>query len=115
MKLDKVENIVRTILEKEPETRGDDMLLFYMFCTKYGFLNDSSFARIFRDREYRNSVGLAVFESVSRARRKVQANCEELKPSEKVQEARAEKESEYIDYAIGGYRSSFMDFVDSME
>lgn len=114
-RLNKVELIVKTILENEIESRADDMYLYYLFCTKYGFLNDSTFSKIFREKEYRNDLGLAVFESVSRCRRKLQAEYEELRPSEKVQNARAEKESEYIDYAIGGYQSSFMDFVDRME
>lgn len=115
MKLDKVENIVKSILEKEPDTREDDLLLYYLFCTKYGFLNDSTFARMFKDKEYRIGLGLASFKSVERSRRKLQAEYEELRPREKVEEARINKTSEYIDYAIGGYQSSFMDFVDSRD
>ena len=87
-KLNKLEPIIQTILENEEEARADDMYLYYLFCTKYGFLSDSSFARIFKDKEYRNNVGLSVFESVSRCRRKLQADNEKLRPSEKVQKAR---------------------------
>ena len=114
-KLNKLETIVKTILEKEEEARADDMYLYYLFCTKYGFLTDSAFARVFKDKEYRNNVGLSVFESVSRCRRKLQADNKNLRPSEKVQQARSEKESEYFNYAIGGYSSNFMDFVDNQE
>ena len=116
MNLNKVENVVKTILENELEAREDDMKLYYLFCTKYGFLNDSSFTRIFKDKEYRKSVGLAVFESVSRCRRKLQADHENLRPTKKVEEARINKTSEYISYAINdNYQSSFMDFVDNVE
>lgn len=115
MRLNKVEDIVKTILKNEKEARSDDMYLYYLFCTKYGFLNDSSFSKIFKDSKYRNDMGLAVFESVSRCRRKLQADFEGLRPTEKVQDARLNKTSDYIDYAIGGYSSSFMDMVDSYE
>ena len=115
MRLNKVENIVKTILEREKETRSDDMYLYYLFCTKYGFLNDSSFSKIFKDSKYRNDMGLAVFESVSRCRRKLQADFENLRPSEKVQDARLNKTSDYIDYAIDGYNPTFMNFVDSQK
>lgn len=114
MKLDKIENIVKNILENEKETRSDDMLLFYMYCTKYGFISDSMFFKIFKDSDYRNGMGLSVFESVSRARRKIQADNENLRPPKKVQDARAGKEAEYINYAIGGYSPTFMGYIDNI-
>lgn len=114
MKLDKIENIVKTILENEKETRSDDMYLYYIFCTKYGFISDSTFYKIFKDSEYRNNSGLSVFESVSRARRKIQADNPGLRPPKKVQDARVNKEAEYIDYAIGGYNPTFKGFIDNI-
>lgn len=113
--LNRVEDIVKTILEKEPETREDDLLLYYLFCTKYGFLSDSSFAKMFKDKEYRKTLGIASFKSVERSRRKIQAEHKELRPSEKVQKLRDEEESNYINYAIGGYEPTFMKMVDSYE
>lgn len=114
MKLDKIENIVKNILENEKETRSDDMLLFYMYCTKYGCASDSMFFKIFKDSEYRNNMGLSVFESISRARRKIQADNEELRPPKKVQDARLDKEAEFINYAIGGYNPTFKGFIDNI-
>lgn len=114
-KLEKVENVVKTILEKEYETRGDDLLLYYLFCTKYGFLNDSSFSRMFKDKEYRKTLGIASFKSVERSRRKIQAEHEELKPSEDIQKVRDEEESKYINYSINGYNPTFMKMVDFMD
>ena len=114
-KLNKLEPIIQTILEQEEEARADDMYLYYLFCTKYGFLSDSAFTRVFKDKEYRNSVGISVFESVSRCRRKLQADNEKLRPSEKVQKARDEEESIYFNYAVNGYNPTFMKFVDSQE
>lgn len=114
MKLDKLENIVKGILEKELEARSDDMYLYYLFCTKYGFISDSNFFKIFKDSQYRNNSGLSVFESVSRARRKIQADNEELRPPKKVQEARINKEADYINYAINGYNPTFKGFIDNI-
>ena len=114
MKLDKIENLVKNILESEPDARADDMYLYYLFCTKYGFISDSNFFRIFKDSEFRNSTGLSVFESVSRARRKVQADNVDLRPSKAVQEARIDKEGEYINYAINGYNPTFKGFIDHL-
>ena len=99
MKLNKVEPIVKTILENEPEARGDDEYLYYLFCTRYGFLSDSAFTRMFKDKEYRNKLGIASFKSVERSRRKLQAENENLKPSEEVEKARIELEEEYKEYA----------------
>ena len=100
MKLNKVEPIVKTILENEPESRGDDEYLYYLFCTQYGFLTDSNFTRMFKDKEYRNKLGIASFKSVERSRRKIQAENENLKPSEEVEQARMELEQEYREYSI---------------
>ena len=115
MKLDKVENIVKTILENEIETRSDDMYLYYVFCTKYAFISDSTFYKIFKDSSFRNSTGLSVFESVSRARRKIQAENEQLRPPQAVQDARDKKETEYINYAINGYNPTFKTFIDHID
>lgn len=99
MKINKVEPIVKSILENEPETRDDDQFLYYLFCTRYGFLNDSAFTRMFKDKEYRNKLGIASFKTVERSRRKIQAENENLKPSEEVQKARDELEEEYREYS----------------
>ena len=55
-----------------------------------------------------------MFESVSRARRKIQAENEDLRPSKAVQEARLDKEAEYINYAIDGYNPTFKGFIDNI-
>ena len=53
-----------------------------------------------------------VFESVSRARRKLQQEYEYLRPEQKVQDARINKEADYIRYAINDSRSSnFKKFI----
>ena len=114
MKLDKVENIVKKVLEEYPDSRNDDFVLIYRV---YKEINESAMIRelfcevMLNHKEY----GLPAFESVSRARRKLQAEHEELRANKKVEEARINKTSEYIDYAIDGYNSRFMEFVESQE
>lgn len=101
-----IEKEVKKILEKEPKARKDDMYLYYIYCTKYGVLNEKAFVQLFYNSKFRKDYGVAVFESVSRARRKLQQEYEYLKPEQKVQDARTNKEADYIRYAINDSRSS---------
>jgi hypothetical protein len=96
----KIQDIVEIILKEEPETRDDDMLLYYMYCTKYGFLGSGNFYKIFEDKEYRSTLGISVFETISRCRRKLQAENPNLKSSQETQYQRAEQEKRFEDYAI---------------
>lgn len=114
MKLEKIETIVKNILENEIRARSDDMYLYYIFCTKYAYITDDDFYKVFKDKCFRNNSGISVFESISRARRKIQATHEELKPSKEVQDARINKEAEYINYAIDGYNPTFKGFIDNI-
>ena len=115
-KLLNVENDVKKILEKEPIARKDDMYLYYLYCTRYGILNERAFVKAFRSKGFRKELGLAVFESVSRSRRKLQQEYEHLKPSKEVQDARMNEQGEYIRYAIDDNRkSTFKKFLDNQE
>ena len=111
-KLETIENEVKKILEKEPLARKDDMYLYYTYCTKYGVLNSKAFVQLFYSKNFRKEYNIPVFESVSRARRKVQQEYEYLRPEKSVQDARTNKEVEYIRYAIDDNRSSnFKKFI----
>lgn len=123
-KLSVLEPVVKEILEGVPDARKDDHYLIYIVYARLLDKHDlivpyeesDIFGEMFVDyfmnyKEYK----LPCFESVSRCRRKLQATYEELKPAKEVQDARLNETAEYIDYAIGGYQSSFMDFVDRME
>lgn len=105
-KLLTIENEVKSILEKEPKARKDDMYLYYVYCTKYGVLNSKAFVQLFYSKNFRKEYSVPVFESVSRARRKIQQECEYLRPEKEVQDARINKEADYIRYAINDSRSS---------
>lgn len=105
-KLETIENEVKKILEKEPLARKDDMYLYYIYCTKYGVLNSKAFVNLFYSKNFRKEYNIPVFESVSRARRKLQHENESLRPEQKVQDARINKEADYIRYAINDSRGN---------
>ena len=105
-KLETIENDVKKILDNNIRARKDDMYLYYVYCTKYGVLNEKAFVQLFCNKDFRKEYNVPVFESVSRARRKLQQEYEYLRPEEKVQEARINKTADYINYAIDYKKSS---------
>ena len=113
-RLYKIEDIVKEILKEMPETRDDD---FRLVAEVYFKLNPDivnlSFPMVMLAHK---TLNLPYFESITRSRRKLQAEFEELRPSKEVEEARINKQSDYINYAIDSNRNSnFMNFVDSQD
>lgn len=98
-KLIKQEDIVRPILEKYPETRGDDFLLYAEVIKEYrpelAELSVTDFFVAHRD------LYCPCYESITRVRRRLQAKYPEL-ASDKVKEKRAREEMAYIGYALEG-------------
>ena len=100
--------IVKKILQEQPETRGDDYLLWLKVIEEetsgdvLGIANLAPISRTLTVEEFLQTAkkrGVPCFETVSRARRKLQAKYPELRATKPVQEARAEKEVEYIEFA----------------
>lgn len=103
MKLINTAQLVKVILIEMPEARNDDYLLWLKVIetiaraegkphiTKYwsveGFLANAKYS------------SFPQFETVSRARRKVQERCPELRGSAETQAARSEKEEEFKNFA----------------
>lgn len=85
-KIKSVERTVFEILKKYPYSRGDDYLLYYFVCEKFfklnqiGDINRISFAAVMCDHY---ALGIPSYETVTRARRKLQRQHPELisKPS----------------------------------
>ena len=96
----RIYDVVEIILKEEPQARDDDMLIYYLYCTKYGFLNSGNFHKIFTDKGFRDGLGIPAFEIVSRCRRKLQAENESLKGNQETQYQRVEQEKRLEDYAI---------------
>ena len=96
-KLYKVEDIVYQVLKEVPEARKDDFVLVAEVYNKIQpLINNVSFNQVMLAHK---ELGLPYFESISRARRRLQNIFEELKPSKEVQEARLEEQLIYREYA----------------
>ena len=89
---------VTEMLESIPETRSSDAVLYTEICRKLNpaALNEPFGAMITRLAD----KGLPPFESVRRARQKVQAKREDLRAADEVELFRAENEEEYCEYAV---------------
>ena len=87
-------NKVKTMLIEVPEERDDDMLLYARFCYKYGYVFPSdNFMSVMCNAKKNN---IPSFESVTRARRKVQEKCPELVGTKrKIRKAEEEVYREY--------------------
>lgn len=74
-------NKVKQILNAYPATRDDDMLLYGVFLANFSSVTSSeSFYYVCQSAKSR---GLPSYESISRARRKVQEQCPELRGTQR--------------------------------
>ena len=93
--------LVQEILTSNPETRNNDNLLFFLVCKKVldvkGIdIESFSFKKLFLSlKEY----GLPQFETVGRARRKLQQKNPELCCKESIAEARSANRDAFNDFA----------------
>ncbi len=96
--MEKVETLVRSVLEKNKSTREDDHLLYKEVLRKIDpLLVNDNFEKSFTNAK---KLGLPVFESVSRARRKLQSANEDLRGSIENQKAREERQMDMFEYAL---------------
>lgn len=98
MKIGVVHPIVEDVLEAMPLTRGSDDLLYIEVCKRMAdpHIMSMSFEKVL---QYRANIGLPSMETVTRARRKIQENKANLRPTERVIEKRFENWKDVIDYA----------------
>ena len=89
MKVQKLFDLVKRLLEEKPERRNSDKKLMWAVWYKLGYATEDEI-------RFYDFLGLKcpTPESITRCRRKIQENFPHLKGSRKVQELRAEKESE---------------------
>ena len=101
MKLRKISNLVHEILINEPACRSNDNILYWRVLQVIGSRNGIDVEKmsvptlLFHMREY----GLPSIESVGRARRKIQEQCQELCAEDTVEAHRMLLEEEYRQYA----------------
>lgn len=94
-KLDKIKNIVLRVLENNTEARKDDFVLFSLVCDEMGVPSNFDLRTMLNNHRL---FGLPSWESVSRARRKIQAEMPELKDAEMAEIRKAEIE-DYKEFA----------------
>lgn len=94
-------NLVKTLLAIDPQTRNSDSYLYLKVIEHVAIQKELDLSKfpvpyfLTHMKEY----GFPPFESVRRARQKLQSEYPELKACEAVQEARAENEIEFRSYA----------------
>lgn len=88
---------VYSLLEKIPETRNNDMILYYEYCINH-WVRDVQMYKVFQDAEFRKSKKIAPFETVSRARRELQNDFVSLRSDEKIEQARKAREEIFENY-----------------
>lgn len=94
-KLNQIKAIVGRVLEKHEEARKDDFVLFALVCDEMGVTGNFDFRTTLREHKL---FGLPSWESVSRARRKIQAEYRALTDAKTV-EKRAEEIPVYKEFA----------------
>lgn len=96
-------NLVKVVLQEEPQTRSSDNLLYLKVIERISEpiglqLNIVSVESFLK---YMSTYGFPPFESVRRARQKIQAQHPELSANAKVQAQREINEAEYREFARG--------------
>lgn len=107
----KLEGIVKDALEESKEARDDDFLLIF---NVYKAINESviykDFRQVMRDHvEFR----LPSFESITRARRKIQKEYPELVSSRKTKEVRKAEEKVFYNYATDKFHEYDEGFLET--
>lgn len=92
MKQKTVEATVKDILTESPKARADDHYLYYLVVKHYT-KDEFLFAFI-----HHKQLQLPTFESVSRARRKVQEKFPELRADKETERARLQQEIDFFNY-----------------
>ena len=93
----KIRHEVERLLITEPETRADDMVLYYHYIIENHKkeIGNDSILLIFANPKYRAENGLPSFASVSRMRRKLQEENADLRPDAQQQRIKKEYEKMY--------------------
>ncbi len=94
-----IEGKVRVILEKHPQTRNDDMLLYYFYCNKHATVPVGGLPFEMVMKNYKAFL-IPCFESIRRARQKLQAKCPELGCSVSARRVRQKQQERYKAYSL---------------
>lgn len=94
--LSTISGIVEALLRESPATRASDKLLIVSVYDRYGVLYEPFYKVMARN-------DLPSFETITRCRRKVQEEHEELRAVKPVENERISRQVNFIEYAGGNY------------
>ena len=94
-KLKNVTQMVWFCLDRYPDTRGDDRRLIEILYDEFYHIWDEPFYKVIKRKD------LPSFETIRRARQKIQAECEELRADAETEANRIAVQQDYIEFAIG--------------
>ena len=83
------------LLDKYPETRNSDRTLILYYYSEFEGIFNTPFNRVMENTE------LTSFESIRRARQKIQEEHPEYRAVKSVEDVRIAKQEEFIEYALG--------------
>ena len=102
MAFKRVEEDVKEILKENMQARCDDMKLYASYVyNKLDEKGEEWLLKVFSDKRFRIINGIAPYETVSRVRRKLQEEHEELKAPDYIIQQKKEQERAYRMYARG--------------
>lgn len=103
-RLREIKSIVYEMLKEHEDTRNCDEFLYYLVCRKVLWVQGKPISNMLFTSAmlFRKELGLPKFESVRRARQKLQAEFPDLAPAKRVAKKRAEQEKVYKEFAING-------------
>ena len=97
-KIKRVEDIVKKVLENNEFSRGDD---FFLVLNVYGEIQpnirEKEFAYVLSNHKF---LRLPSFESITRARRKLQSEYPDLRPKDSITDIRYKEYQNFRNYAL---------------
>lgn len=87
----RIEDLVKDLLIKHPQARGDDMILLWQFYRQFSGIR-------IKFGQFKSLLMAPAAESITRARRKVQTEHPDLKPTQRVVRKRKVNEEACRDY-----------------
>lgn len=97
MRINNVYEKVLQVLEKEPDTRNDDTLLYSRICKIY-YGKDIMYYKFLKVLVLQKTGEIPNMNTVQRARRKAQQKFEKLRATKLTKEKRNELEKEFVEF-----------------
>lgn len=100
MEFSRVYDLVKAILVSDKQARNSDRIMYYDYLTWYygDKMMNITLAEALEDPDKYN---LPNYDTITRARRKVQADHEELRSDKAIEKMRRKREEDFVKFAVG--------------